>query len=314
MAPWSAPVQWLFSMRFLPALDRTQQSGLAVDVSWLGCFDDGYPGPVYAQVRDPRTAIPSLAAAHRKHPWWIVFAQIVPLTGDPAVDAARIWLTCTEHALDRADRHGHVDEEREAFATLERFAAEHFRVRPDYRWTNEDYRPMDHVPFVGGSSSAPGGVLVATGFNAWGITNGTAAAMIVADLIGERDNPWLDLYDALRIKPVASAREFAKGNAEVASHLFSGWMKQKPHGFDELKPGEAAILKVGGRNVAGFRDEAGALHACSAVCPHMGCIVGWNETDRTWDCPCHGSRFAPTGEVLNGPAPFPLPEVEKGGG
>ena len=207
-------------------------------------------------------------------------------------------------------RHGHVDEEREAFAEIERYAAGHFGVTPDYRWTNEDYTPMDHAPFIGWSSSSPGALLVATGFNAWGISTGTAAAILLADMITGRDNPWLDLFDATRIKPFAGAGTFVKGNVEVAAHLVTGYLAQKPHSFDELRAGEAAILKVGGRNVAGHRDEAGRLHAVSAVCTHMGCIVGWNETDRSWDCPCHGSRFALDGEVIHGPAVKALEKVE----
>ena len=199
-------------------------------------------------------------------------------------------------------KHGHVDEERDAFAEIERFAANNFGVAPDYRWTNEDYTPMDHAPFVGWSSSSEGAVMVATGFNAWGITTGTAAALLLADLIEDKDNPWLDLFDATRIKPFASAGEFVKGNAEVAAHLVQGWLKQKPHSFDDLAPGDAAVLKIDGRNVAAHRDRSGRLHTVSAVCTHMGCIVGWNETDRTWDCPCHGSRFGCDGAVLHGPA------------
>lgn len=204
-------------------------------------------------------------------------------------------------------KHGHVDDERKVFEDLERFAFGHFGVKPEWRWTNEDYRPADHAPYVGWSSSIGEGYLVATGFNAWGITNGTAAATLIADLVEEKDSPWLKLFDATRVKPVASAAEFVKGNAEAAAHLIGGYLSRKPKDFAALAPGEAAILKVDGHNLAGFRDEGGMLHACSAVCPHMGCIVGWNETDRTWDCPCHGSRFRPTGEVIGGPAEDPLP-------
>ncbi len=199
-------------------------------------------------------------------------------------------------------RHGHVDGEREAFAEIERFAADHFHVAPAYHWTNEDYTAIDHAPFVGWSSSAPGACLVATGFNAWGITNGAAAAMLLADIITDRDNPWLELYDARRIKPIAGAAEFVKGNAEVAAHLIGGYLARKPHSFAELGRGEAAILKIDGDNVAGYRDQDGRLHAVSAACTHMGCLVGWNENDRTWDCPCHGSRFALDGTVIHGPA------------
>ena len=207
-------------------------------------------------------------------------------------------------------KHGHVEDEREGFAEIERFAAEQFGVRADYRWTNEDYTPMDHAPFVGWSSSSPHAYLVATGFDAWGITTGTAAALLLADLIADRDNPWLDLFDSRRIKPVAGAPQFVKGNTEVATHLVGGYLARKPHSFDELRPGEAAILKIDGHNIAGFRDEQGELHAVSAVCTHMGCLVGWNETDRSWDCPCHGSRFDLSGAVIHGPAVKALETVD----
>jgi glycine/D-amino acid oxidase-like deaminating enzyme/nitrite reductase/ring-hydroxylating ferredoxin subunit len=200
---------------------------------------------------------------------------------------------------------GQVDEERRNFEDLERFAADHFGVRAEYRWTNEDYTSMDGVPFVGWSSSFLG-YLVATGFNAWGITNGTAAAMMLADILAGRENPWLKLYDATRIKPIAGGKEFIKGNADVASHLIGGYMSRKPKSFAELAAGDAAIFKIDGDHVAAFKDEQGRLHAVSAVCTHMGCILGWNETDRTWDCPCHGSRFELSGEVLHGPATQPL--------
>jgi len=198
--------------------------------------------------------------------------------------------------------HGRVDEERESFAEIERFAREHFNVTADYRWTNEDYTPMDHAPFVGWSSGGDDALLVATGFNAWGITTGAAAAMLIADLVTDRKNGWAELFDARRIKPAASAGAFVKGNAEVAGHLVGGYMARKPHSFAKLAPGEAAILKIDDDNVACYRDGDGRLHAVSAVCTHMGCIVGWNETDRSWDCPCHGSRFDLDGEVIHGPA------------
>jgi len=206
-------------------------------------------------------------------------------------------------------KHGHVDAERESFEDLEEFARDHFGVEGEYRWTNEDYTPIDHVPFIGRSSSLGECYLVATGFNAWGISNGTAAAILIADLIEGRDNPWLKLFDATRVKPIAGAKEFVAGTAATASHLIGGYLARKRHGFDELAPGEAAILRIDGSHVAGYRDAEGGLHAVSAVCTHMGCLVGWNETDKSWDCPCHGSRFAMDGSVIHGPAVKPLEAV-----
>jgi Rieske Fe-S protein len=114
------------------------------------------------------------------------------------------------------------------------------------------------------------------------------------------------MFDSTRIKPVAGGPRFVKENAEVAAHLISGYLSRKPKSFDELEPGQAAIMKIDGDNVAAFRDEDGRVHAVSAVCTHMGCILGWNENDRTWDCPCHGSRFELDGEVIHGPATQPL--------
>jgi glycine/D-amino acid oxidase-like deaminating enzyme/nitrite reductase/ring-hydroxylating ferredoxin subunit len=201
---------------------------------------------------------------------------------------------------------GHAEEERRWMADIERWATVNFGASsPEYRWVNEDYKPMDGAPFVGWSSSH-GGYLVATGFDAWGITNGTAAAMIVADLAAGRENRWLETFDAARVKPLAGGPQFVKANAEVAIEMAAGWLSRKAGSCDALAPGEAAILKVDGERVAAFRDENGAIHAVSAVCTHLGCLVGWNETDRTWDCPCHGSRFELSGEVIHGPATRPL--------
>jgi len=222
-----------------------------------------------------------------------------------------LWLVFAGAAF----KAGHVDRERNHFEELELFATDHFGVRAEYRWTNEDYTPMDGAPFIGWSSSFEA-YLVATGFNAWGISNGAAAAMILTDIITGRETPWLNVYDARRIKPVGGGKEFIKGNAGVASHLVGGYLSDKPKSFTELAPGESAILKIDGENIAAFRDEQGELHAVSAVCTHMGCLVGWNETDRTWDCPCHGSRFELGGEIIHGPAVKALERkaVGQGGG
>ncbi len=202
---------------------------------------------------------------------------------------------------------GHPDEEQESIQDVERWLKDHFEAgEVEYRWINEDYESMDSAPFVGWSSSGGDAYLVAAGFAAWGISNGTAAAMIIADLATGRDNPWLPVFDARRVKPVAGGKEFLKENLSVATHLAGGYLCRKPKSYDALDPGHAAIMKVDGDNVAAFKDERGKVHAVSAVCTHMGCLVGWNATDRTWDCPCHGSRFALSGEVIHGPATKPL--------
>ncbi len=204
-------------------------------------------------------------------------------------------------------KHGDGDEQRQSFADLERFAREQFGIEEvGYRWTNEDYAPMDGLPFIGWSSSFGEAYLVATGFNAWGISNGMVAAQVLTGLIQGRDSPEAKLFDARRVKPVAGGKQFVTGNAEVAKNLVGGYLAERPSSYEELKPGQGAVLEIGGKKVAAFRDEAGQIHTVSAACTHMGCIVGWNETDRSWDCPCHGSRFEAGGEVIHGPAVKPL--------
>jgi glycine/D-amino acid oxidase-like deaminating enzyme/nitrite reductase/ring-hydroxylating ferredoxin subunit len=203
------------------------------------------------------------------------------------------------------------DEEKRHFAELERWLSETFAAGPiEYRWVNEDYTPMDGAPFVGWSSSIGEAYLVATGFNAWGFTNGTAAGLMIADLAAGKDNPWLELFDARRVKPLAGGRTFVQENVQVAGHLIGGHLSGKPDSFDRVGPGEVQVLAIEGKKIAAFRDEDGRLHAVSAVCTHMGCVLGWNHTDRTWDCACHGSRFDLAGEVLHGPAVEPLQRHE----
>ena len=202
---------------------------------------------------------------------------------------------------------GDTEEERKSFEEIERWLLERFDAGPvAYRWVNEDYSSIDSMPFVGWSSSSGDRYLVATGFGAWGISNGTAAGMILADLAAGKDNRWLEIFDATRVKPIAGGAKFVAENLGVATHLAGGYLSRKPSSFEALSPGQAAILTIDGKHVAAFRDERGQLHAVSAKCSHMGCLVGWNENDRTWDCACHGSRFELDGQVLHGPATQPL--------
>ncbi|HEU4809964.1 MAG TPA: FAD-dependent oxidoreductase [Sphingomicrobium sp.] len=208
---------------------------------------------------------------------------------------------------------GETEEEQKAFGEIERWLTGNFDVGEiEYRWGNEDYAPVDGAPFIGWSSSdASDAFLVATGFAAWGFTNGTAAGQLIADLVSGRDNLWLELFDATRVKPLAGAKKFAKENAGVAKHLIGGYVSKKPKSYDDLGNGEGAVLAIDGEKVAAFRDDSGNIHAVSAKCTHMGCILGWNPTDRTWDCPCHGSRFALTGEVVAGPAVSALEKIKR---
>jgi Rieske Fe-S protein len=137
----------------------------------------------------------------------------------------------------------------------------------------------------------------------WGLTNGTAAGMILTDLIAGRDNPWASLFDSTRFKPLASARELVKENANVGVHFVGDHLSPPDvRSTEQLAAGEAGIVRRGAGKIAAYREEDGTLHTVSAVCTHLGCQVKWNEAERSWDCPCHGSRFDPTGRVIQGPA------------
>jgi Rieske Fe-S protein len=194
------------------------------------------------------------------------------------------------------------------YRALERFAREHWDVDSiEYQWASQDNETIDHVPYIGKLAPHSRRLYTATGFRKWGLAQGVAAAMILEDLILERDNPWASLYNPNRMKPLASAKDFVKENANVATRLV-GDRLTKRGGRDaaDLAPGEGDIAHLDGEKVAAFRDDEGALHAVSCVCTHMGCQVNWNSGDRSWDCPCHGSRFSPDGEILHGPAVRPL--------
>ena len=190
------------------------------------------------------------------------------------------------------------------YQRLERFAREHWDViSVDYRWSSQDNTTLDGLPYVGPLTPRSKRVLMATGFAKWGMTNGTAAALMLADRLLGRDNPWAALFDPNRLKPLASASTFVKENAQ-AGLRFVGDRLTKPglRSIDELRPGEGDIVQLDGEKVAGYRDEQGELTAVSTRCTHLGCQVNWNRAEKSWDCPCHGSRFAPDGDVLQGPA------------
>lgn len=231
-----------------------------------------------------------------------------------SADTPHLSVICTENdgrpyliAAGGHHKPGQPAEAKQALADLEENARTLFDL-PDIerRWTNQDYWPMDLVPFVGSPASGDKHLHIATGFRAWGLSNGTAAGMILADTVAGKTNPWAKLFDAARLKPVASAPMFLKENTRVAGRLARGYLKRRSSSPRKLERGDAGIFKMHGERIAVYCDDAGSLHLVSAVCTHMGCVVGWNPTERTWDCPCHGSRFAIDGAVIEGPAVSPL--------
>jgi glycine/D-amino acid oxidase-like deaminating enzyme/nitrite reductase/ring-hydroxylating ferredoxin subunit len=190
------------------------------------------------------------------------------------------------------------------YRALEEFMYEQFGAEAGWRWSAHDYVPADGMPYIGRIRRRDDRVLVATGFAKWGLTKAMIAARIITDAVLGRPNPWAGLYDTGRVTPRASATALARENAHVAWRFLEDRLRPRrgQEGLQCLASGEGAVLRIGGRHLAAFRDGSGALHVLSARCPHLGCIVGWNEADRTWECPCHGSRFTAEGQLAQGPA------------
>jgi Rieske Fe-S protein len=203
---------------------------------------------------------------------------------------------------------GQDPDTRQRYAALEAFVQERFKVVAiRHRWSAQDYMPADGVPYIGRLTPGSPRRVVATGFKKWGMTHATVAAMILRDHITGAENPWARLYDATRLKPKAAAGSLLSENLNVAKRFVGDRLSTlRPPPAETLAPGEAGLRLVDGHKVAAYRDETGQLHAVNARCTHMGCLVSWNTAERSWDCPCHGSRFDTDGRVIQGPAFRPL--------
>ena len=206
---------------------------------------------------------------------------------------------------------GDDDDETRHYGALEGFARARFLLRSlEYRWSTQDYIPVDHLPYIGRLRRGTDRLYVATGFQKWGMSTGTLAGVLIRDQILQRDNPLTELFDPHRARPLASLAKFVKENLFVAKRFVQDRISLRSRlSPDELEPGEGAVLSIGGRQVAVSRAPDGELHAVSARCTHLGCLVNWNSSERSWDCPCHGSRFAPDGSVLQAPAVEPLEDL-----
>jgi len=243
-------------------------------------LDQPCPRGMYLSVEEPTRSV-------RQHP--VEGGELLVLEGD-------------------SHKPGADDDEQAHYAALERFARERFDVRAiEYHWSTQDYSPVDHVPYIGRLRRRSERLYVATGFQKWGMTSGALAGIVICDQILGRDNPWTELLDPHRVKPAASGKEFIKENLSVARRFVGDRIAQRDDlRPDELAPGDGQVVSVEGAQLAVSRAADGTLHVRSARCTHLGCIVRWNSAEKSWDCPCHGSRFAPDGSVLQAPAVEPL--------
>lgn len=201
---------------------------------------------------------------------------------------------------------GHETDTARHYAALEEFTRAHYDVRDvRFRWSAQDYLPDDRLPFIG-TTGLSDSIHVATGFQKWGLTNGTAAARILTDVIGGHDNPYADVFAPTRASVTESAKKFVTHNLDVAKRFVADRAAPGAQSIDAIAPGTSATVRIDGQMYAVSKDQDGHVTSRSAVCPHLGCIVQWNNAEASWDCPCHGSRFTPDGDVLEGPATEPL--------
>jgi glycine/D-amino acid oxidase-like deaminating enzyme/nitrite reductase/ring-hydroxylating ferredoxin subunit len=178
----------------------------------------------------------------------------------------------------------------------------------DHRWSGQVIQTNDGLPFIGESAERQ---FVATGFNGNGITFSTLGGMMARDAMLKHENPWQDLFSVDRKKIRGGAWDYIKENLDYPYYLLADRLAAPKHiAPRDLKRGQGAIIKLDGKKVACSRDLGGRVHKVSADCTHLGCLVRWNQAEQTWDCPCHGSRFRATGEVMAGPAESPLEPVE----
>jgi glycine/D-amino acid oxidase-like deaminating enzyme/nitrite reductase/ring-hydroxylating ferredoxin subunit len=253
--------------------------------------------------------IPAAAAPHglfwdTLEPYHYIRVQTDPSSANSAPMNSTLIIGGEDH------RTGQADDGAERFARLETWARQRFPTMGEItnRWSGQVMETIDGLAFIGRNPLDADNVYVVTGDSGMGMTHGTIAGMLVSDLILGRENPWVDLYDPAR-RPLRGILGFAGETLNMASQ-YSDWLT----GGDvkstaEIPTGAGAVLRRGLHKMAVYRDDRGELHEFSAACQHLGCIVHWNHAENTWDCPCHGSRFASDGRVIGGPANTDLAPV-----
>jgi nitrite reductase/ring-hydroxylating ferredoxin subunit len=205
---------------------------------------------------------------------------------------------------------GQHDNDEDYWGKLEAWARQHFRVGSlAYTWSGQHYKPADGLPFIGQSGTNED-LYIATGFSTNGLLYGCVAARILVDEILGRPNEWASTFRANRFTPIKSAKDFVKENVNVAGEYLDLLKRADVESLTDIPAGEGAIVELHGNKTAVHRRTDGTWCALSPICTHLGCVVHWNTHEKSWDCPCHGSRFNTEGEAIEGPAIRPLARKE----
>jgi glycine/D-amino acid oxidase-like deaminating enzyme/nitrite reductase/ring-hydroxylating ferredoxin subunit len=198
------------------------------------------------------------------------------------------------------------------FTKLESYLRKYFNIEEiSFRWSSQYFEPSDGLPYIGHLPGHPDNIFVATGFGGNGIIYSQVAAMALTDIIVTGESKYEKLFDPNRIKPVAGFTNFVKESADVLGILVGKWFSSsKIKEVGELAKGEARVVKYEGHSIALFKDDDGNLHGVNPACTHINCVVVWNNAEKTWDCPCHGSRFSVDGEMFTAPARKDLEKID----
>ena len=207
---------------------------------------------------------------------------------------------------------GQAEATTDRYERLEQWTRERFprAGEVEFRWSGQVMETVDGLAFIGRNPNDHSNVYIITGDSGMGMTHCTIGGMILTDLIMGRENAWADLYDPSR-KRVSAASRFLRENLNVIAQYADKLTAGEINSRDEVARGSGSVIRRGLTKVAVYRDEQGNLHENSAICPHLGCVVSWNSSEKSWDCPCHGSRFDPYGRVINGPAISGLARVDE---
>lgn len=208
---------------------------------------------------------------------------------------------------------GQADDAEERYERLETWARERFPMMEaiDFRWSGQVQEPADGLALIGPNPGDEPYIYIATGDSGMGLTHSTIAGLLITDLIMGRSNPWATLYNpGRRMLSLRTARDLVSENINVAWQYKDLVTRGDVKDVAEIQPGTGAVIRRGLHKIAAYRDDTGTVHERSALCTHLGCVVAWNSEEKSWDCPCHGSRFDAYGTVLDGPAGVDLPSVE----
>jgi glycine/D-amino acid oxidase-like deaminating enzyme/nitrite reductase/ring-hydroxylating ferredoxin subunit len=211
-----------------------------------------------------------------------------------------------------AHKTAHGEQTSTHYENLRKLVRKIFTVKEElYHWSTQDYYTLDEIPYIGRLTADTSCIYVATGFRKWGMTNGTVAALIIKDLIIKGKSPWEGIYSPQRATTGTGAASFLAQNLDVAYQLISGKLENPDDDID-IKNGEGKVVEYKGKRTGVYKDEQGKLYLLDITCTHMGCELKWNDAEKTWDCPCHGSRFKYNGDIVEGPALYALNHPDEG--